>query len=354
MSTRLTKDQLDDLAKRVDAYKLADKVGLMIAKDRYGQIRGTCPIHKGDNTTAFSIDYDVTGQRPLRWMCRTKCSDAGDVYSLVMKLYDVSFPKSIAWVASFVGVSLDDYEEVYVSRNRDMEDVAAFRKEMLRDRKRIGDYVCPDINEAFIEECTRRKCAYFLERGFSKDVLSSYQVGFCPRYRSEWKEDRVTVPFRNVDREIVGVSGRVLDPYYVGDKYKILSGSQKRDNLYNLSNALPYIEEQGFVVVAEGFSDVWKCWMMGVYNVVALMGKVITLEQRRLLLEHSHSVLMALDGDSEGIMASHNNVKQIVNFCTVYQYLPPEDKDLGDLDRGTLQNLMSFSNKITCNMITSE
>jgi DNA primase len=327
--------QKDEISRRVDPYKLCAALDIEIYRVRGNQLRSRCPIHHGDNPTAFSIDFDPAGELPVVWMCRTECQTNGDVFELVRKVKKCSFLDAVNWVAHFVGMEDGELPESMPTTHHD-DDMREFLG-LFGVNKRVfnsnSGYVCPDICESFAKKCAMNRTRYFKDRGFSDEVLDLFQVGFCPVGRSEWREDRITVPFRDMDGKLVGISGRVVRDGDSPEKYKILSGSNKKENLYGLDLALPYIREKGSVILVEGFSDVWKCWMHGVRNVVAVMGKALTKEQMDLLLQLVTTVVVAFDGDSEGKMAAEDAVEKTLNFFTVYHIETPDDRDIGDLDR---------------------
>ena len=61
--------------------------------------RGPCPIHGGDNRTAFSHDDQ-------RWACWTHCG-TGDVVRLVELLRGVGFRDALHWLEHFTGLRAD-------------------------------------------------------------------------------------------------------------------------------------------------------------------------------------------------------------------------------------------------------
>lgn len=71
---------------------------VLIAHGHSGARRGPCPIHGGDNRSAFACDDE-------RWHCWTQCG-GGDVIALVEKLRGCSFVEATTWLAVFLGLSV--------------------------------------------------------------------------------------------------------------------------------------------------------------------------------------------------------------------------------------------------------
>jgi len=67
--------------------------------------RGPCPLHAGDNRTAFLCDDE-------HWACWTHCG-SGDVISLVELLRGVRFIDAVRWLEGFVGLRADDRPVVH-------------------------------------------------------------------------------------------------------------------------------------------------------------------------------------------------------------------------------------------------
>jgi 5S rRNA maturation endonuclease (ribonuclease M5) len=80
----------------VNMPKLLDRLGYQL--DKSG--RSACPIHKGDNKTAFSVSND--GQA---WKCHTKCDCGGDIFTFIEKLEGVSNPQAKIRVQEIFGLS---------------------------------------------------------------------------------------------------------------------------------------------------------------------------------------------------------------------------------------------------------
>jgi DNA primase len=69
----------------VDMYKLFDRLGFKVDKIN----RCACPIHGGDNKTAFSIHSDGQG-----WHCHTSCDCGGDIFGFMEKYEKISNAQS--------------------------------------------------------------------------------------------------------------------------------------------------------------------------------------------------------------------------------------------------------------------
>ena len=96
LSVVLSKVRLDDLA-QLAGTKLHRKGA---------ELRGPCPLHKGDNPTAFSVYTDPSGHQ--RWHCYTKCDAGGDAFDFVQRWQGLDFMGAVKYLAEYTGLDLKD------------------------------------------------------------------------------------------------------------------------------------------------------------------------------------------------------------------------------------------------------
>lgn len=339
-----------EIANKVDVHRVLDVLGIQMFRDTGYEMRGCCPIHKGDNPTSFSITYNSRGRIGPWWYCRTGCHAGGDIFELVQRVMKIPFVESIFFVAEIAGYDLSSLAvpSEMIKPNENMlhdEDMRAFIETSQSVFGREYGVAHPDLNDEFVEVCRRRRNGYFSKRGFSRELLDLFCVGFCPAYASEWSEPRVTIPFYFADGRLAGISGRMMYDCTEG-KYKIMSGSRKAECLYNLNNALPYIKETQSLIVTEGFAHVWRSWQFGKRNTVAIMGKDMSEEQQFLITSMARTVAVAFDNDEEGRKGAEDAIERLSKFCNVYQMIPPYGKDLADLTITEFKKLLRMAKKV--------
>lgn len=95
--------------------------------------RMACPVHQGDNLTAFSI-FD--GGR--RWRCHTRCGSGGDVIDLAAALHKLSTRDAIRHCAALAGITQHNASRVNVAasieRRRRERDTREAREDAWRER----------------------------------------------------------------------------------------------------------------------------------------------------------------------------------------------------------------------------
>ena len=145
-----------------------------------------------------------------------------------------------------------------------------------------------------------------LEDGFTEQTLSHFEVGFDSYHQ------RVTFPLRDMQGNLLGISGRSVDPnafrrFKVYDREYAQWRHPNRttnmaDVIWNLHNvyAQTYRQVHAPLVAVEGFKACMWVHQAGFPNVIALCGSYLK-EGQQWLLEHlGPEVYLMLDNDKAG------------------------------------------------------
>ena len=156
-------------------------------------------------------------------------------------------------------------------------------------------------------------CEYYINRGYSSDVLDKYDVGLYN------KRNRVVVPvYDDSYKYVAGFLGRSVHDqckkckkwhdskhkcpnkvYEIKECEKWLNGSFESTNyLYNYWFAAEHIRKTGVAILVEGAGDVWRLEENGIHVSLALFGTDLT-DSQRILLDRSGalSIIVMLDSD---------------------------------------------------------
>jgi DNA primase len=135
-------------------------------------------------------------------------------------------------------------------------------------------------------------------------------LGRGGRYYDRFR-GRLIFPLKNHRGQVVGFSGRVLDPEVKEAKYINSPETMvyhKSEMLFGLAEQFQAIRKADEVVVVEGEFDVLSSVQAKVANVVAIKGSAFTDEQARLLKRSVSKVILALDRDQAGIEATRRAI----------------------------------------------
>ena len=340
----------------IDPVSLLELFGASIYTTNQFEIRCTCPLHNGDNPTAFHV-YTATPTEPVsfKWRCYTKCDDGhGDIIDFIMRVNTFSFNEAVKWLMTYAGIDgdINDYE-IDMSKYQSLSDIAYFNKmsRIFTNNIGTGEIVNPHINENFVKESLARHHSYFEKRGYPRELLQMFEVGYCPAHLSPWTKTeeraRIVIPLRDEYGKLVGISGRTIkDTKKINDKYNILWGSKKRSILYGLNLAMPYVMKSKSIILVEGFADVWRCWQYGKRNVVAICGKDVTEQQKRLVFKYASTVAIILDNDESGQKGADNAQNAFVDYLSVYRVDLPKGCDIGDLSYEEFRKTLKTARKV--------
>jgi DNA primase len=188
--------------------------------------------------------------------------------------------------------------------------------------------------------------SYFKERGFSKQTIEKFQLGYALSERKAFSDKavvdgylmeylvktgltienegryfdrfsgRVIFPIHNISGRPIAFGGRIL----INDKKvaKYLNSPEseiyhKSNVLYGLYQAKKSIVENNNCYLVEGYTDVISMAQAGVENVVASAGTSLTVEQIRLIRRFTPNVTIMYDGDNAGIKASFRGINLLLS-----------------------------------------
>ncbi len=282
------------------------------------ELRGRCPIHRGDSEDAFHVNVEKNCFQCFAGSCRKR----GNVLDLVAAMEGCSVRDAALRLQDWFGVTGSDTGTV---RNSN-EPVAG------RDGG-VEVVVNPPLK--FQLQGIDCKHAYLMStRGFSQQTTEDFGVGFFPGKGS--MSGRVVIPICNEAGELVAYAGRALDG--AEPRYKLPAGFRKSAVLFNLHRAIA-TGERGLIVV-EGFFDALRVHEAGFPFVVAMMGCVMSEEQERLLVAHADMVLVMLDGDEAGRKGTDDILLRLGRRVWVKSVEVPEGLQPDQMSSGHLREVL--------------
>lgn len=291
--------------------------------------KGLCPFHS-EKTPSFSVSQDKG-----LYYC-FGCKASGNVVTFLREIEHFDFPTAIEHLAQMQGVQLR-YEGGGDSG------VQARNKKLKELLGQAAKYYHQQLMESEMDGSARTYLR--THRGYNKEVVVKYQIGYAPRGRSQLAEellgnvdgatpellklanlvflnepsgtgtpdagtpdavdrfrDRVMFPIKDVTGATVGFGGRQLpggrDPKYLNSAQTPVY--DKSGVLYGLDIAKRSISTQGFVLLCEGYTDVTGFAIVGLENAVATCGTAVTEKHVELLAKFTQRILLAFDSDEAG------------------------------------------------------
>lgn len=317
----------------IQTARIEEVIGEFVALKRAGSnLKGLSPF-VDERTPSFMVS-------PAKQIYKCFSSGkGGNVVSFLMEKEHYSYPEALRWLADKYSVAIPE------ERKQTAEELAA-----VSERESL--YI---INEFAKEHFMQRMhqssegqsigLSYFEERGFRKDVIEKFQLGYCLNsgddftksalakgYKQEYLEKvglvksreersfdffrgRVMFPIHSVSGRVLGFGGRTLQNDKKIAKYFNSPESiiyNKSEILYGLFFAKGDIIKYDNCFLCEGYTDVISMHQAGVTNVVSSSGTSLTKEQIKLVKRYTNNITILYDGDAAGIKASFRGIDLIL------------------------------------------
>ena len=307
--------EIEEIKARLD---IADVVGQHVQLRKAGRtLKGLCPFH-AEKTPSFIVSPDRQ-----TWHCFGSCGTGGDVISFVMKQDGLDFGDALRLLAERTGVKLkerrvSEEQDKAMRRLYDANEAAAdyFQRQLSTD---AGKAAKAYVERRGIDEATVRsfRLGYSLpgwgdciehlrgQRFTDGEIVGAGLAlqgdnGLHDRFRN-----RLMVPVWDAKGRLIGFGARALDdsmPKYLNTAQTPLF--DKGGTLYALNKAGEAIRRDARAVIVEGYMDVIAAHQHGFENVVAQMGTALTERQVQLLKRLAPVIVLALDSDAAGNLAS--------------------------------------------------
>ena len=253
----------------------------------------------------------------------------GDIFTFVMEMEGLDFRGTLEQLARKAGVDLEDYQTASPHRKQ-------FKDRALEALRFAVNFYQKQLiaNQAALK--------YLLnERGFSKQTLLDWQLGYAPRtgraltdfltkkgfdtdemkraglvfMRASGPSDmfrgRIMIPLCDSQGAVIGFTARLLvddpdAPKYINTPQTVLY--DKGRHIFGLHLAKESIRKSGFGVIVEGNMDVIASHQAGARNVVASAGTAMTESHLRELKRFTPDIRLCFDADSAGVSATERAI----------------------------------------------
>lgn len=263
----------------------------------------------------------------------------GNAVTFLMEKEHFSYPEALRWLADKYNIQIpveaEPTAEELASKNE--RDSLFIINEFARNH-----FVNNLLNS---EEGKAIGLSYFEERGFRRDIIERFQLGYSLNvsddftkaalekgYKLEYLENvglvkskderqfdffrgRVMFPILSVSGRVLGFGGRTLFTDKKVAKYFNSPESiiyNKSEILYGLYYAKGDIVKYDECLLCEGYTDVISMHQAGIQNAVSSSGTSLTKEQIKLVKRYTQNITILYDGDAAGIKASFRGIDLIL------------------------------------------
>ena len=258
----------------VDFRLVKQAVSIEMVLDRYGinwlrknrdELRGRCPIHKGEGERSFHVN---TAKNAFQCF---SCKARGNVLDFVAAMEKCNVRDAALKLKGWFQVG-DSESSPTPSDHSPVGDCQGVGDE---DTNRPVTINAPLSFQLRVDHTNE----YGLSRGLSVETLEYFCAGLC--ISKGMFAGRFVIPLHNAVGELVGYAGRSLD--YSEPKYLFPSrdkGFYKSHILFNLHRIAPS-EKQ--IILVEGFFASMYLWQIGLAS-LGLLGSSLSKEQETMLV----------------------------------------------------------------------
>jgi len=294
------------IARVLAAYGLDSRL-----KAKNDQLIGPCPLHGGDNPTAFRVHLE----RGI-WRCFTACG-GGDTVELIRRIHGCSYAQASRHLSRLArDCPSEPTQHQPVARNR-----SSFFKPFTRS-------IPLNPKAPFLQD----------KKKISPDTALRFEAGTATS--SLFLKDTVAVRLHDLEGNPLGYCGRQLLIEQIDrfGKWRFPKHFPKAHVLYNAHRAEPF-RHWGIIVVECPWAAI-RVTQAGSPNTVALLGTQL-FKSHIDWLSRASSILLLLDGDRPGREASIRIAQALNPLTTVYIHHLLEGMEPEDLSDLSLAQLLA-------------
>ncbi len=296
----------NEIRSKIDIVDLIGEYVPLIQRGR--NFFGVCPFHDDTNPS-----MSVSREKQI-YKCFS-CGASGNIFTFVRDYEHIDMKEAINILAKKAGVTVlnntinkktskfDKFYEIYDLANKFYQNnintkAGQKAKEYLQNRG-IGEDVIKEFEIGLSLDNMDSLTKILLQKGY--DALTLDKVGLSSNNHDLFI-NRIMVPIQDASGRTVAFSGRIYnkksDHKYVNTKETEIF--KKGMILYNYHRAKEYARRDKYLIIMEGYMDVFRASSVNIKNVVAIMGTALTYEQADLIKHTSNNVYLCLDGDNPG------------------------------------------------------
>jgi DNA primase len=283
-------------------------------EEKNGEYWALSPL-KEEKTPSFSV------RRESNTFYDFSSGIGGNVFTFVKHFHHCSSGEAVKILEKYAGKTCDST----VSQKSAVAEVARRFRPPKTETKTSKACVLPADYMSRYEK-NEDKLSVWEAEGISRASMDKFQVFY------DSFSDRIVYPIRNLDGQIINVSGRTLDPDYKAKKLRKYTYFQPLgvlDTIYGLSENMDVIRYMDEIVLFEGAKSVMKADTWGIDNTGAILTSHLNQLQVKILAKLGCRVVFALDKDVN-VLLDHN-IQRLKRYVRV-EYIVDRDGLLDEKD----------------------
>lgn len=282
---------------------------------------GLCPFH-GEKTASFNV-YPQSGS----FYC-FGCGVGGDIITFVERIENLDYIESVKFLAQRAGISMPE-------NNKKDEEMINLKRRIFEVNRESARF----FHQNLYSESGTEALSYLKKRGLTEKTIKRFGLGYSPKSRYElinylttkgfkYEEivnanlayagkgksisarffNRVMFPIIDLRGNVIAFGGRVMSdqkPKYLNTSDTLVF--KKSLNLFSLNIAKN--DNDGTLILVEGYMDVIALNQAGFKNAVATLGTALTLEQAKIMSRYAKEIVICYDSDIAGQKAASRAIE---------------------------------------------
>ena len=317
----ISQESIQQIQSKID---IIDIVGVFVKlKKRGANYLGNCPFHN-EKTPSFTVS-------PTKEIYKCfGCGKSGNAIGFIMDHEKYSYVEALRWLANKYNIEIEETETSPAFKALQLTSDSLF---IINNFAK--DFFVQSLHDT--EEGENIALSYLKERGFRKDIIDRFQIGYNPQAKDEFttkaiekqynkdlllktglvvnRDDKLTdnyrgriiFPIHNQSGKILGFGARIIKSNDKSPKYINTPENEiyvKSKILYGSYFARTAIDKANECLLVEGYTDVVSLHQAGIENVVASGGTSLTVDQLRLVKKFTNNLTIIYDGDNAGVKAA--------------------------------------------------
>lgn len=305
----MSKEDIDD----IDIDLLLSKINIVDYISQYAELvprNGCLWCNSLFNTKDYNPSFCVEEDKQLFYCFSTHIG--GNVINFVMNYHNVSFHKAVYMLCDYIGSDGQNLKNSTLSALKEIKKYQKHNNEKITKHNILS----PDIMDTYINN--DKKLSIWADEGISYESMKNHQV------RYDILQDRIVFPIKDIDGNIINISGRTLDKQYKEKKIRKYTYYYKFDSLdliYNLDKSRDCAISNNEIILFEGVKSVLLCETWGINNTGALLTSSLNEQQMKILIKLGCNVIFALDEDVDILKDKRINfLKKFVNVSYIKNF----------------------------------
>ena len=292
--------------------------------------KGKCPFHD-EKTPSFVVS-------PTKGIYKCfGCGKGGNSIMFIQDLQGINYPEALKYLAGKYNIEIIEEDLTDEEKNRRSEKESQFI---------ATKFACEYFQDVLwnTKEGETIGLSYFKERGFSKEIIKKFKLGYSPKKQNSFTKaaqkagydknilikssligenengenydkfrERAIFPISSYSGRVIGFGARAFN---ANAKSKYLNSGEtliydKSKILYGIDVSKQAISKENKCFIVEGYTDVISMHENGIQNVVSASGTALGGHQIKLVKRSTNNVVLLFDGDKAGIKATIRSI----NLC---------------------------------------